>query len=58
MIRRLTFLVTCVTTELGATIAPAARPEGALWLAGFASGLVCDLLFAIERQSPKRPLLP
>jgi hypothetical protein len=58
LVRRFTFLLTCLVAELAGSLSPAARSEGSLWLAGFASGSICDLLFALERQSPRHELLP
>jgi hypothetical protein len=56
LVRRFTFLVTCVIADLAGSVPPAALPECDLWLAGFASGSVCDLLMALQHQSPKHKL--
>jgi hypothetical protein len=54
IVRRLTFLVTSVIAEVGGLVSDSARREGRLWLAGFASGFACDLVFALENHSRER----
>jgi hypothetical protein len=56
LVRRLTFLLSLVATELTGQLPPPRQREGAHWLAGLASGLVCDLLFELERcRSTAKP---
>jgi hypothetical protein len=52
LVRRSTLLVTLVASELTAGLEAHSRREGARWLAGFASGYVCDLLFELNAATP------
>ena len=49
LFRRTAFLVTLVATELSRSSPAAASQEGARWVAGFASGLLCDLVEELDR---------
>jgi hypothetical protein len=55
LFRRTAFLMTLVATELSRSLPVGASQEGTRWVAGFASGFLCDLVDELDRCARAAP---
>jgi hypothetical protein len=54
LVRRMTFLMTLVASELSRSVPAVQTVEAARWLAGLSAGFVCDVVSELNRQRALR----